>query len=596
LQLLLVGELPEETTFVNTNRTLTPPNSVLLAYGWNFVNQTTLTSYLMDTFQVPFDIHEQEWYEVRTSISEGKILSLAINEQLVFNISISDYWIGGSTSTSMTTGSFGFGPYQDQAAYIKNVTVTSTDNGTILYNNPMTNKSAVLAEYGVQENYASICLDGAKRDRLVWLGDFFHTSKLIGITTERFDFARGTLQYFIDWQLPIGQFPLDPPIGYPSSSGNIFAEPDGFYGLPDYQILGLIAFFSYIEESNDLAFIVQAWPALQSLIQWSTSYINSTTGLVTFEGYDFAFVGPADGGSAISCALVQALNGAWRMALAINDTVSAASYSDTANTLATAINAKLWNEELGIYSTSLDDLGNYSVAGISFAITSGVATPEQALRSISLLSNLRLGPGYKDSSAVDSSDLTTNISPNTNGFLLSALMEANQTAETKLLLDQLWSAMVINETTSTGASWEYVNQQNQPGLGLYTSLSHPWGGAATYILTKYIAGIRPIEFGYKTWVIEPAWIGFNLTNVFTKIETPFGPLSVSWEIIVYASDDVESLHVQIVAPAGTSGQFIFNGSFRPSSSMATKRAAAKKRTMYLEGGETHDFMIKLEIV
>jgi hypothetical protein len=31
VNLLLTGELPDETTFVNANRTLTPPNSLLLA-------------------------------------------------------------------------------------------------------------------------------------------------------------------------------------------------------------------------------------------------------------------------------------------------------------------------------------------------------------------------------------------------------------------------------------------------------------------------------------------------------------------------------------------------------------------------------------
>lgn len=60
IQLLLVSELPEATTFVNVNETITPPNSLVLAYGFSFVNQTTLPSRVLDTFKVPFIVKEGE--------------------------------------------------------------------------------------------------------------------------------------------------------------------------------------------------------------------------------------------------------------------------------------------------------------------------------------------------------------------------------------------------------------------------------------------------------------------------------------------------------------------------------------------------------
>lgn len=58
VMLLLVSELPEETIFVNTNRTLTPPSSIVVATGWGFVNQTTLDSQMIGHFPVPFDVKE----------------------------------------------------------------------------------------------------------------------------------------------------------------------------------------------------------------------------------------------------------------------------------------------------------------------------------------------------------------------------------------------------------------------------------------------------------------------------------------------------------------------------------------------------------
>jgi hypothetical protein len=97
-------------------------------------------------------------------------------------------------------GSFGFGGWQDQAATIKNVSVYDTANQTQLYSNPMTDPTVVLPEYGVHENFASVCMGGAKRDRLIWSGDLSHTTRVVAASTSRNDIIKSTLQYLLDWQ------------------------------------------------------------------------------------------------------------------------------------------------------------------------------------------------------------------------------------------------------------------------------------------------------------------------------------------------------------------------------------------------------------
>lgn len=145
-------------------------------------------------------------------------------------------------------------------------------------------------------------------------------------------------------------------------------------------------------------------------------------------------------------------------------------------------------------------------------------------------------------------DSTANISPNTDGFLLSALLQQRQAAPAAFLLNNLWGAMVANESSNSGASWEYVSQKSEPGLGQFTSLSHPWGGAATYALTNYVAGVRPTGFGYRTWIIEPAYAGFGLGYMNATVPTPHGNLSVAWT----AKDSVVT--VEIRSPVGTTGR------------------------------------------
>ncbi|WYZ33993.1 hypothetical protein EsH8_I_000269 [Colletotrichum jinshuiense] len=564
--MLLTGELPESNRFANVNTTLTPPNTISLAYGPDFVNQTTLSSYILDVFQVPFTVQENTWYRIKASMAPTGHLAVSINDTQVLNISRSDYpWALAATSFSGSpefTGSFGFGAYQDQAAYFKNVLVYDTVNGSALYSNNLTSED-VLTEYGTRANYESVCLDGPKRDRLVWLGDFYHTARIISASTSRTDQSRGTLQLLIDSQIENGQMNISPNLGYDLKSVATALAPDGSFGLQDYQLLGLMAFNDHVRLNNDIEWARSTWAQWQKVIDWLLPQINETTGLLTFEG-GFAFTGPADGGSAIGCEAVQTLHGAADVATVLNDTDSATQYREAAMSLAKAINERLWNDKIGAYGLSVADLDSISVTGTAFCITSGVADTNRTARSLSALSTLKLGPGYKDNSGVSSNDTSINISPNTNGFLLTALFMGNDTQTAKDLIKSLWGAMLpgteAQNKSAVGASWEYVNAATlQPGLDLFTSLSHPWGGAATYVLTEWVAGLQPAAgtdgFGYRNWVVAPAaGVELGLQTASAKVITAFnGDLSVDWSI------SGNNIGVTIRAPISTQGKFVYGG-------------------------------------
>ncbi|RMZ39097.1 hypothetical protein CA14_003172 [Aspergillus flavus] len=565
--MLLTGELPEASRLANVNTTLTPPNTISLAYGVDFVNQTTLTTWVLDVFEVPFAVRENTWYKVSVSLSPSGYLSASLNDTQIFNISKAAYPL----ATGEFSGSFGFGAYQDHEAYFRNVNVYDTENGSTLYTNALTTED-VLAEYGTQANQESLCLDGPKRDRLVWLGDFVHTARILGVSTSRIDHARGTLQYLLDSQIDDGELAISPNIGYDmKASPNAFA-PTGSYYLNDYQLLGLISFHDFVQWSGELSWANATWPKWQKQVDWIIGKVNNNTGLISFNAG--AFIGPQDGGSAVACAAVQALTGAAEVATAIGDTKSASRYQRVAASIANAVNRHLWNDQLGAYSSSLDDIGNFSVSGTAYCISSGVASSNQTARSLATLSQLRLGPGYKDSSDVSDSDPTVNISPNTNGFLLPALFKANATNMGLQLIKNLWSVMLpLNESqnrTAVGTTWEYVNAQTeQPGLSLFTSLSHPWGGAPTYILTEWAAGLRPAKgpdaFGYRKWIVAPE-TGFQmgLKRAQAKVVTAFdGSLSVEWHV------QDGKLHANIMAPTSTEGQFVFRGKTIPLSGKAS---------------------------
>lgn len=586
IQLMLVGDLPEEITFVNTNRTFLQPNTVLLGYGFDFLNQSLVRSYLLDYFAVPFTVNEGTWYNLSTALTQSGYLSLSVNQQQIFNVSLPSYYVGGTINTN---GTFGFGGWQDQAAYIRNVAVTDTATGAAMYSNSMTSPD-VLVEYGTQANVGSVCVDGPKRDRMIWLGDFYHTARIIATSTSRNDLSRGTLQFLVDTQIEDGELSIAPPLGY--NPANTFNTPGD---LVDYQFLGLASLHSYVQHSNDLAFVADTWPRWQKAVSFLLSTISPADGLVHVP---VAFLGPPEGGSAVSCLAVQALRGLAQIAQALNDTTSQQTWSSAADSLAAAINAQLWDDDQGVYILSTADTTNFSVSSTAFCITSRVADANRTERSLAAAeSHLKLYPGYRDSTAANAT--SAQISPNTNGFLLDALLTAaeaasaaNDTAKAGgfvtsagALVRSLWGAMLGNNAsattaTATGASWEYVSQAGDPGLGLFTSLAHPWGGAATYVLTERVLGLRPSAdgvdgFGYGAWVVDvSAGVLLGLARASGTVVSAFGDLQASW--VVQEGEGGDVLRCVVTAPAGTVGVFVYMG-----------------RSIRLEGNTTYNVAIDL---
>ncbi|KAH7183347.1 Six-hairpin glycosidase-like protein [Fusarium flagelliforme] len=569
--LQITGDLPKATTFKNHNYTLSPRNTLQVTSGWGQVNQTTLPTYLLKTFDLPFPVHENEWYKIRTTLKNG-YLSAYINDAKVFNMSLTSYRVlfRGQMKPITLTGRFGLGAYQDQKAYYRNVRVHDDDLGKVVYESSLKSDN-ILDEYGVRENLFAACLDGPKRDRLIWLGDYYHTSRIIGVSTSRFDLQRGTFESLIPTQNEEGLFSMSAPLGY---QANITIFTDN-YGLEDYQLLGLLSLYYYIQSSNDLDLLKQEWKYFERVVDWSVSTINKTDGLVHLNG---AFTGPAQSGSSVSCMTAQALHSMAELAEAIGKKSAMKKWKQAGDKLIEAIRKNLWNEELGVWKLSTANETDFSVNGIAFCTTSKAASRTQATRSFKALDKLALGPGYLDNTRTDPDAPTASISPNTNGFLLPALFESGAEKRGSKLIDTLWGPMIDNIKTASGASWEYVLHDGSPGLGLFTSLGHPWGGAATYVLTEWAAGLRPAEgidgYGYRNWVVGPEHgLSMGLTYAHGRLQTAFGgKVEVTWKL----SGDKKNMVVTIKAPKKTSGVFKFKGT-------------EKK----LSGKEQYDFTVKV---
>jgi hypothetical protein len=540
------------STFVNINRTLLPPNSLVVGYGYNIVNQSTLDSGPVYYYPLSIPIIEDKWYQISTTISpEGYRIS--VNSTHIATISYAealDLYSAFFSLPSATTGTWGFGPFQDQVAYVKNVEVTAS-NGALLYQNSMTSED-VLVEYGINSNDASVCLDGSKRDRLVWIGDFVHTARTIGTSTNRLDFITGMMGFEFARQIESGEgsgyVPTAAQMGASAANKDLYYPSS--YEITDYQLLFLVMIGDYYHMTGDTATAKQHWNGTKLLVENMLTLMDPISGLMAVVD-GFFFTGPSNG-TAPSSLTVLALRQLVPVAEAVQDFTTAASYTAAADKLSSAINRELWNEELGVYSLSTTSLEDFSAAGIAFAIRAGVANTNQAALSISKLPLLKCGVGYvSDSTVIPSNE--TQLSPNILGFLLESLFIANttlgvQTLEVaKDLLDNFWSKMVTQNEYYTGASWEYLYPDGSPGIGLFTSLSHPWGSAPTYLLPQYVLGVSAIEPGYNKWLFKPMLYGMGLSDANGTVPTPFGPIHASWTL------KNGKLSIEVDAPEGTNG-------------------------------------------
>lgn len=552
---VLTSKYPTGHTFVNTNRTLLPPNTLIFNPEWSLVNQTSLTVFENSYYPLNVSIDEDRWYHISTAIEEKGYRVQLDGKDIVFVPLPSPSLATMFSASDRYQGTWGFGGYQDHISYFKEVSVTAK-NGTDLYYNAMTAENT-LAEYSVAPLEHSLCLDGAKRDRLVWIGDFYHTVRVVALSTARAEFILGTLDFVFGFQSQQGSYagfvPISPSLGsrpqYQGQRSNQYA------GLIDYQDLFLAGIGQYFRYSGDVDALRPYWGQIKKLATAKMAFIDPNSGLVAGSPAvpaPFSFLGPANG-TAVTGLFAFTLEGLSVLAKSLKDEEAATLYAQTASSLRTAMNMRLWNDKLGTYSLSLSSPGNFSLTGIAWSILSGAANATQAASSIAKLEELRFGVGYRTTSSDEESE-DYQLAPNPSGFLLEALFKSqrdygtNSAPAISHLLNNLWGSMVNNEQYYSGASWEYVKPDGSPGLDFYTSLAHPWGAAPTYVLPAYLAGIEPASPGYQNFTINPMVGYLGLLQVDGRAPTPYGPIEVAWTV-----SDKKAV-VEISSPEGTTGR------------------------------------------
>jgi len=134
----------------------------------------------------------------------------------------------------------------------------------------------------------------------------------------------------------------------------------------------------------------------------------------------------------------------------------------------------------------------------------------------------------------------------------------------KMLLNEeapSWLFMVTAGATTVWEKWDALradgtcNTGEGDGLKTMVSYNHYANGAVGDFFYKRIAGIVPIEGGYKTFKVDPK-LGGDLTYAKASVMTAYGKVSSNWEI------KNNEFMIDLEVPVGTICQlFMPNGDY-----------------------------------
>jgi hypothetical protein len=385
-----------------------------------------------------------------------------------------------------------------------------------------------------------VIFDGAKRDRLIWIGDMAQDIPTVedSLGSNGAAYLRQSLAIFGATQESDGAIG-----GYATPAGASY-----FYST-SYSMYFVDDVASYYEYTGDLAFVRQEWPAIQRELSWNASNTDPSTGLLLTNaqtGADWDYYDGAKTGAVTeyNALYYHDLTMAGELAAALGQPAQAASYLRQAAALRTAINASLYDPATGVYDISTTDRGPLAQDANVAAVLYGVAPGNRDAEILTKLKALWIPLGSEPFSA--SAGYSDLVSPYISGFDVQARFATGDTADALTLMRNEWGQMVVPGPQYTGAFWENFTPSGPVPNGS-TSLAHGWSSGPASALTGYVLGVRPVGAGYATWTVQPQ--PGDLSWAKGQVPTPHGPISVSWSRDVRAG----TFTMDLRAPRGTSG-------------------------------------------
>lgn len=390
----------------------------------------------------------------------------------------------------------------------------------------------------------TVIFDGAKRDRDPYVGDLAVSARTAYLTHNISEAVRNILADLGDHQRADGWIP-------PASINNYTLT------LLDYPLWWVTCSYDYYIYTGDTNYVETYYNTMiRVLDDFYPSITDNTTGLVTkglgvSGGYgDYAFLSRNGAVTYYNALYVLALNNAASIATFLGGHDSDATrWTSRAQSVAAAINTNNFDSSVGAYLDSPTDAVSHPQDGNGLSIISGVANSTRALSSLSYLSentSLPYGNAFYDNDSIGA-NFSQRVYAFISYFDISARFLTGIPDSALEEIRRLYGWMSSQDPGIT--FWEGIGPGGSKYEAGFTSAAHGWSTGVVPALTNYVLGVIPTGPGFSTWTVKP--MPGDLTFANGQVNTPSGPLTVSWS--VGNSSDGFAFQLMVSAPLNTSG-------------------------------------------
>lgn len=402
---------------------------------------------------------------------------------------------------------------------------------------------------GVYGDY--VLFDGPRRDREAWLGDIRTEALVTYSAFGDYTVAKNSLMLFYDLQ---------------NEDGITYGSATTWQNFIEYNFWWIIAVWECYLYSGDMEFLQRIYPGMVKLVRYILKHADDR-GFIENDG-NWMWTLPREGySSATLCVLYAALQDAVKIMTAIGEDIALVrNVQNLLPILKDNIRREFWDEERGVFRENFRFKTQQPIVALDvncFAVIYDIADYEQSIRILRYLKEnmwcdfgsttidkkidfARLDPGVKHyalkpfitASSEPDKTLVSLIYPHNkkvwpfvNGYEVEARLKMNDWDNAMALIQNCWGNAAYQETDTFWEMFDIDSQKfaprkifEQDPTDCYNSAAHGWSGWISYIMQAEIAGIRPLDPGFKRTLIQPN-IG-SLQNLSSVMPTPFGDITL----------------------------------------------------------------------
>lgn len=493
-----------------------------------FIRKNNSYKYLGQSFRLPMDIVDNTPYHIVTE-AKGNTFKTYIDGVLV-DTTVDDTFAKGTIGFCQTT---------EKWAMVENLQVTANAK-TLLEEHFTFDKT--LADYDFTRSLSFVA-DGAKRDRLPWLGDLDWAGRNIYYAFRDSDYMPNSLRMFAFNQTPEGY------IWGTCYPENTAKPPIGEYGYYESDIFSawmLPTLADYMLFTGDKALGEELYQNIVDDLDYLWRFVEGdglfTQRYATSKGLWDHVLNDIGKYSYNNVVIQDAFAEGAFIAQKLGKDADAKEFARRADILKKAIFASFWDNENGWLKKGTCHEGMCDMSN-SLALSVGLFTPEQAKTVVKgLLDNT---PGHGKITALmirgcymydyDFEAIQTLYQPGytyvqTDGQQadFNPLDNPNFDFAKNKTHPANW-IKGIKDWRGPCCTWECMHYPPYPSTdgGAWGDRSHP-DTAVAHILSGYVLGVLPTELGFARFIVKPHLSG--LTHSKGIIPTAYGDIEASWEL------------------------------------------------------------------